>query len=71
MPTTINPQPFPRMIYMRMRADHDVVGLAAVPGRLDEVHRFPGESVPSMLYRARMQAKGLDTLAVFPIHRND
>jgi hypothetical protein len=50
--------------------DGDVIGLKAVPGRLPQVLRFPGESQTSLRFRSLAMVRGSGPLLVFPLLRD-
>jgi hypothetical protein len=50
--------------------DADVIGLKAVPGRLPQVLRFPGESQKAMRHRALSMVIGSGPLLVYPMLRD-
>lgn len=44
-----------------------IIGLHAVPNRMPEIRRMPGESLSAMLRRALHEVTGSGVLAVIPI----
>lgn len=61
--------PPPALLYHRTCADQDVLGIAAVPGRLPQLLRWPGEPLASLLSRARLHATGCGKLRVIALTR--
>ena len=47
----------------------EVIGLNAVPNRMDPILRFPGESLSMMERRALQSVRGGGNLVVFPMYR--
>lgn len=47
----------------------EVIGLHAVPNRMNQISRFPGESLAMMERRALHSVTGGGQLLVFPIYR--
>ena len=50
--------------------DHDVIGLHAVPNRMERVLRLPGESRAMMVKRALHSVRGGGDLMVYPMLRD-
>lgn len=60
-------------MYVLPHAQHEgqIVGLRAVPGRLPEVHRLPGESAHQLTRRALLMAAPGPSFHVTPILKGD
>lgn len=53
------------------RHDSQIVGLRAVPGRLPDVHRLPGETAHQLTRRALLMAAPGPSFCVEPILKGD
>jgi hypothetical protein len=51
------------------RPDVDVIGLQAVPHRMEQVLRFPGERLHALTHRALQGVKGAGVVLVYPLLR--
>ena len=46
--------------------DAEIISFFAVPDRLEQVNRLPGESLKAMLHRAMWMATGTGPMLVYP-----
>lgn len=63
-------KPIRMIVLFTARPDADVIGLQAVPDRLPQVLRFPGESQTSLRLRARAMVQGGGSILVLPLLRH-
>ncbi len=50
--------------------DAEIIGFFAVPYRLEQVDRLPGESLKAMLHRAMWMATGTGPMLLYPRARS-
>lgn len=64
------PEPCEMLLIPPHRPDADLIGLQAVPGRMPEVLRLPGESPKALVKRALHSVTGRGPLLVYPLYRD-
>lgn len=69
-PRKQSPDPCEMLVVPPHRPDVDLIGLQAVPGRMPEVLRLPGESLKAMTRRALHSVTGRGAVLVFPLYRD-
>lgn len=64
------PEPCEMLLIPPHRPDADLIGLQAVPGRMPEVLRLPGETPKALVKRALHSVTGRGPLLVYPLFRD-
>ena len=63
-------EPCEMLVIPPHRPEADLIGLQAVPGRMPQVLRLPGESFKALTQRALHSVTGHGVLLVYPIFRD-
>ena len=64
------PEPCEMLLIPPHRPDADLIGLQAVPGRMPQVLRLPGESPKALVQRALHSVTGRGVLLVYPLFKD-
>lgn len=70
-PCTRRLEPCELLLIPPHRPDDELIGLQAVPNRMPEVLRLPGESLEALVRRALHSVKGGGVLLVYPMFKED